>query len=276
MLCNPQSSSNLPAQETLPDPKGQQRPIRSYVLRQGRFTPAQQRAIAAQWGRFGIDYRGHYRDWTALFPRHAPMVFEIGFGNGHALHAAASHDKGRNYLGVDVHGPGVGQLIQRLIASDSDNVRIYQHDAVAVLMHEIDDASLDEVRIFFPDPWPKKRHTKRRLIQPPFARLLAQKIAVGGRLYLATDWRDYVEQMWDVLDATEGFANHAGPRAAIDRPVWRPQTHFEQRGIRRGHAVWDLRYDRLNTIDATRERTAATACQEQALLLPRERVISKK
>jgi len=213
------------------------------VLRQGRFTPAQQRAFDQQWPRFGLDYAGVPRDFDAAFGRHAPRVLEIGFGNGEALRFAAAQDPARDIIGIEVHAPGVGRLLNALAADDARNVRLYHHDAVEVLHNEIADASLDEVRIYFPDPWHKKRHNKRRLVNPDFAALLVSKLAAGGRLHLATDWQDYAEQMWDVLDATPGLVNRAGPRGTVPRPEWRPQTHFETRGQKLGHGVWDLLYD---------------------------------
>ena len=221
-----------------------ERPIRSFVLRQGRFTPAQQRAFDALWPRFGLDYVGKQRDFHAVFPRNAPRVAEIGFGNGEALRYAARHDRDRDYIGIEVHAPGVGRLLNALAEDGSDHVRVYHHDAVEVLTREIADASLDEIRIYFPDPWHKKRHNKRRLLNPEFAALLARKLRDGGRLHMATDWQDYAGQMWDVLDATPGLRNRAGPRGHVPRPAWRPQTHFESRGQRLGHGVWDLLYDK--------------------------------
>jgi tRNA (guanine-N7-)-methyltransferase len=226
-----------------------QRKIRSFVLRQGRFTDAQQRAFDELWPRFGLDYapseRGAApRDYDAAFGRSAPRVVEIGFGNGEALRYAAQHDQDRDYIGIEVHAPGVGRLLNALAQDGSDHVRVYRHDAVEVLQHEIADGALDEIRIYFPDPWHKKRHNKRRLVQPEFAALLARKLRIGGRLHLATDWQDYAEQMWDVLDATDGLRNRAGARGHVPRPDWRPQTHFESRGQKLGHGVWDLLYDR--------------------------------
>ena len=220
------------------------RQIRSFVLRQGRFTEAQQRAFDTLWPRFGLDYTGQSRDYDAVFGRQALRVLEIGFGNGEALRFAAAQDPERDYIGLEVHAPGVGRLLNALAEDGSDHVRLYHHDAVEVLQHEIADGSLDEVRIYFPDPWHKKRHNKRRLIQPGFAALLATKLRVGGRLHAATDWQDYAEQMWDVFDATPGLRNRAGPRGHVPRPPWRPQTHFETRGQKLGHGVWDLVYDR--------------------------------
>ena len=225
------------------------RKVRSFVLRQGRFTEAQQRAFDLLWPRFGLDYApeardGAPRDFDTAFSRHAPRILEIGFGNGEALRYSAARDPARDHIGIEVHAPGVGRLLNALAEDGATNVRLYHHDAVEVLEREIADASLDEVRIYFPDPWHKKRHHKRRLVNPPFAALLVRKLAPGGRLHLATDWQDYAEQMWDVLDATPGLTNTAGPRGHVPRPDWRPQTHFESRGQRLGHGVWDLLYRR--------------------------------
>jgi tRNA (guanine-N7-)-methyltransferase len=222
-----------------------QRKVRSFVLRQGRFTDAQQRAFERLWPQFGLDYTGIPRDFDACFGRHAPRLLEIGFGNGEALHFSALRDPQRDHIGIEVHAPGVGRLLNALARDGVSNVRVYHHDAVEVLEHEIADGALDEVRIYFPDPWHKKRHHKRRLINAAFAALLVRKLAPGGRLHLATDWFDYAEQMWDVLDATPGLVNRAGPRGHVPRPDWRPQTHFEARGLRLGHGVWDLLYDRV-------------------------------
>ena len=221
------------------------RKIRSFVLRQGRFTEAQQRAFDELWPRFGLDYAGQTRDFDAVFGRSAPRVVEIGFGNGEALRFAAKQDPARDCIGIEVHAPGVGRLLNALAEDGSDHVRVYRHDAVEVLEREIADGALDEVRIYFPDPWHKKRHHKRRIVQPDFAALLVRKLRIGGRLHLATDWEAYAEHMWDVLDATPGLHNRAGPRGAVPRPEWRPQTHFETRGRKLGHGVWDLLYDRV-------------------------------
>ena len=226
-----------------------QRQIRSFVLRQGRFTPAQQRAFDERWPRFGLDYSAEIRDFDAVFNRKAKRVVEIGFGNGEALRFAARQDPSRDYIGIEVHAPGVGRLLNWLAEDGSDHVRLYRHDAVEVLENEIADSSLDEIRIYFPDPWHKKRHHKRRLVQPEFARLLVRKLAADGRLHLATDWEGYAEHMWDVLDATPGLINRTGPRGQVPRPEWRPQTHFETRGQKLGHGVWDLIYDRNSDAD---------------------------
>ncbi|MBB3344256.1 tRNA (guanosine(46)-N7)-methyltransferase TrmB [Luteimonas sp. RC10] len=220
------------------------REVRSFVLRQGRFTPAQQRAFDDAWPRFGLDYTGTPRDLDAVFGRQALRILEIGFGNGEALRHSARMDLARDHIGIEVHAPGVGRVLNGLAEDGSDHVRVYHHDAVEVLRNEIADGALDEIRIYFPDPWHKKRHNKRRLVQPAFAALLVTKLRLGGRLHLATDWQDYAEQMWDVLDATAGLRNRVGPRGHVPRPPWRPQTHFESRGLKLGHGVWDLLYDR--------------------------------
>jgi tRNA (guanine-N7-)-methyltransferase len=220
------------------------RPIRSFVLRQGRQTDAQKRAFELHWPNLGLDYTGAPRDFDAAFGRPAPRVLEIGFGNGEQLLFAAQNEPARDFIGVEVHGPGVGRLLNAAAEAGLTNLRVYQHDAVEVLEHEIAPASLDEVRIYFPDPWHKKRHNKRRLVQPGFVGLLCDRLRPGGLLHLATDWENYAEHMWDVLDAEPRLHSRAGARGFVPRPEWRRQTHFETRGLKLGHGVWDLLYDR--------------------------------
>nr|WP_240922229.1 tRNA (guanosine(46)-N7)-methyltransferase TrmB [Oleiagrimonas sp. C23AA] len=213
-------------------------------MREGRITPAQQRAFDAHWQRFGLDYRGTPRDLDTVFERKAPRVLEIGFGNGEALAWACEHDPERDYIGIEVHRPGVGRLMNALAEQHAQNVRVYRHDAVEVLRDEIAPGALDEVRIWFPDPWPKKRHHKRRIVQPALAELLASRMAPGGLLHLATDWAEYAEHMREVMEAAPGWHNQVAPGAYAERPDWRIQTHFERRGLRLGHGVWDLLYVR--------------------------------
>lgn len=222
-----------------------QRQVRSFVLRQGRLTPGQQRALDEQWPRFGLDYTGQPRDLGAIFGRAAPRVVEIGFGNGEQLLFACANEPGKDFLGIEVHAPGVGRLLHGAAAQGLANLRVYCHDAVEVLQHELAEGSLDEVRIYFPDPWHKKRHHKRRLVQPGFVALLAGRLKPGGLLHLATDWEDYARQMLEVCDAEPRLRNRAGPGGTVARPQWRRQTHFEARGLRLGHGVWDLLYDRI-------------------------------
>jgi tRNA (guanine-N7-)-methyltransferase len=228
-----------------PDPTPpRRRPIRSFVLRQGRQTEAQKRAFEQHWSRYGLApaFAGVTRDFDAVFGRAADKVVEIGFGNGEQLLFAASNEPDRDFIGIEVHGPGVGRLLNAAAAENLTNLRVYQHDAVEVLRDEIADGSLFEVRIYFPDPWHKKKHNKRRLVQPAFVSMLCDKLSAGGRIHLATDWEPYAEHMWDVLDAEPRLLNVAGPRGAIPRPDWRRQTHFETRGQKLGHGVWDLLY----------------------------------
>lgn len=227
-----------------PDQDRVRRPVRSFVLRTGRMTPAQQRAFDQHWSRFGLEPTGLPRDWDAVFGRSAERVVEIGFGNGEALQFAAGNEETRDFIGIEVHTPGVGRLLNSIAEHQLSNVRIFRHDAVEVLREEFAPGSLAEVRIYFPDPWHKKRHHKRRLLQPAFVALLAERLASGGRLHLATDWQDYAEQMIDVVESNRAFINEAGAATAVARPPWRPPTRFEDRGIRLGHQVADLIYRR--------------------------------
>ncbi len=222
----------------------ERRQVRSFVLRQGRITPSQERAMRELWPNYGIDYTGMARDLHAPFDRNAPLVLEIGFGNGDALLHAATADPARDYIGIEVHAPGVGRALTGIEAAQLRNARVYRHDALEVLQHEIASGALDEVRIYFPDPWHKKRHHKRRLVRAETAALIADRLRVGGLLHLATDWQPYAEHMRDVLDAEPALRNRAGARGSVPRPDWRPQTRFEQRGIGLGHGVCDLLYER--------------------------------
>jgi tRNA (guanine-N7-)-methyltransferase len=233
-----------------PDPLAQagdgerRRRIRSFVRREGRFTPAQQRGFAQHWTRYGLDAADGPPDWSQVFSRTAPLVLEIGFGNGEQLLWSAGNEPERNFIGIEVHRPGVGRLMNALAVDNVNNVRLYNHDAVDVLDRIIGEAALSEVRIYFPDPWPKKRQQKRRLIQPEFVTLLAARVATGGRLHLATDWAEYAEHMLAVLDASVHWRNLAGMGTFSLRPPTRIETHFERRGVRLGHGVWDLLYER--------------------------------
>ena len=218
------------------------RRVRSFVLRQGRMTPGQDRALSELLPRYAVP-EGPV-DFRALFGRDARRTLEIGFGDGHNLAELARRHPDQDFLGCEVHRPGVGRLLLNIEAEGLANLRVYPDDALPLLRERIPDASLDAILIYFPDPWPKKRHHKRRLLQPALATLLARKLKIGGLLHLATDWQDYAEQMWDVLDAEPLLKNEGGPRGWFDRPAWRPQTHFEARGLKLGHGVWDLLYQR--------------------------------
>ena len=221
------------------------RPIRSYVLRTGRMTPGQQRAYDQNWRRWGLEHGDGPMDSAQVFGRVAPVVLEIGFGMGQSLVDMALAAPERNFIGVEVHKPGVGRLLHSMEERGVDNIRVYCHDAVEVLRDCLADGSLDTVQIFFPDPWHKKRHNKRRLIQPAFVEQLRQKLQPGGTLHLATDWENYAEQMLEVLEAAPGLANSHGAAQFAPRPEHRPLTKFELRGERLGHGVWDLIYTRV-------------------------------
>ncbi len=218
------------------------RPIRSFVLRQGRVSNAQLRALETLLPRYGIAYTHTPIDLPRAFGRAAPTVLEIGFGMGETTAQIAIDHPENNYLAIDVHTPGVGSLLKLIEESRLPNVRIIQHDAVEILRHMIAPRSLAGTHIFFPDPWPKSRHHKRRLIQPGFVSLLADRLRSGGYVHVATDWRDYAEQVLAVLRAEPELANTAIDFAA--RPEYRPLTKFEQRGLRLGHGVWDLIFTR--------------------------------
>lgn len=221
----------------------QHRPIRSFVLRAGRLGAGQQKAIEELGPRYVLPYQSEPLDLAASFGREAPKVLEIGFGMGQATAEIAREHPDIDYLGVEVHTPGVGALLKLIGEQGIANLRIIQHDAVEVLRHMIPQAGLNGIHIFFPDPWHKKRHHKRRLIQPAFARLLAERLRPGGYLHLATDWEDYARQMLEVLGATPLLRNSAETYAP--RPHYRPLTKFEQRGMRLGHGVWDLVFLRV-------------------------------
>lgn len=220
------------------------RGIRSFVLRQGRATASQKRAFDQYGERYCLPYTGEAKDFSRVFPQAGELVVEIGFGNGEQLLFAAHNEPQRNFIGIEVHAPGVGRTLNGIAQEGLENVRVYQHDAVDVLRDEIADASLSEVRVYFPDPWHKKRHHKRRIIQPDFVKLLCRKLKPGGLLHLASDWREYVGHMWEVCDNEPMLRNSAGPGGSVPRPAWRRQTHFETRGLNLGHGVWDLLYIR--------------------------------
>ncbi len=217
-------------------------PIRSFVLRAGRMGSGQVRALAELGPRFILPFTTEQPDWDAHFGRCAPRVLEIGFGMGDATAAVAAAQPGTDFIGIEVHPPGVGALLKRIGENGLRNLRIVQHDAVPVLQQMVAPATLAGVHIWFPDPWHKKKHHKRRLIQPDFVALLASRLAPGGYLHCATDWQPYAEQMLLVLSQQAGLRNSA--TAYAPRPDWRPLTKFENRGLRLGHGVWDLVFRR--------------------------------
>ena len=231
-------------------PEAARRSVRSFVRREGRITPAQQQALDRLWALYGIDEPGTPYDAQQWFGRVAPLVVEIGFGSGDHLADSAAARPDDNFLGIEVHRPGVGRLLQRVEREGLSNLRAVCADAVEVLSQVLPAGSVDEVQILFPDPWPKKRHHKRRLIQPAFAEVLARVLRPGGVLRLATDWADYAEHMRAVLDPLPQFENLAGIAGYLPRPDTRQTTRFEARGLRLGHRVFDLGYQRAGRVGA--------------------------
>jgi tRNA (guanine-N7-)-methyltransferase len=218
------------------------RPIRSFVLRQGRFSPAQQRARDTLLPRFGIPYAPALLDLAAIFGRDNPKILEIGSGMGEATAAIAEAQPDRDFLAIEVHSPGVGGLLKLIEDKRLANLRVVQHDAVDVVAHMIAPGALAGIHVFFPDPWPKKRHHKRRLLQPEFITALAERLAAGGYLHVATDWEDYATDILAtastealLVNTTESFA---------PRPAYRAATKFERRGLKLGHGVWDIVFER--------------------------------
>ncbi len=226
------------------------RTIRSFVRRIGRMSYRQEQALTDLWAQYGLVHDQGLLDFSAAFGRRAPCVLEIGFGMGHSLAQQALEHPEVNFLGIEVHKPGIGNLLSSIADSHLTNVRIINADAVETLEIGIANESLDAAQIFFPDPWPKRRHVKRRLIQEPFVKLLSQKLKTEGQLLLATDWEDYAQQMMKVLSANLELENLAGQNQFSTRLAARAVTKFEQRGHQLGHKVWDLGFKKVEFIPA--------------------------
>lgn len=221
------------------------RRIKSFVKRSGRMTELQRQAYQSNWQRYGLERGTGYIDFEQIFSNQQPVILEIGFGMGKSLAEMVRKNPDKNYIGIEVHRPGVGKLLALVAEQGSDNIRIYEDDAVEVLKSSIHDQSLSGVQVYFPDPWHKKRHNKRRLIQTDFVDLLVEKIKSGGVIHLATDWEPYAEQMLKVLSANPAIRNQIVEDVYAPRPEWRPETKFEQRGARLGHGVWDLLFEKI-------------------------------
>jgi tRNA (guanine-N7-)-methyltransferase len=226
-----------------PNHEAFKRRIRSFVRRQGRLTPGQQKALDTLWPKYGLSIE-HPLKPVEIFGRSAPLTLEIGFGNGASLAEMAANQPDSDFIGIEVHRPGVGHLLRKLEAGGLDNVRVFCHDAVEILEHSIADGCLHRVLLFFPDPWPKKKHHKRRIVQPAFVELVARKLTAGGQFHMATDWHPYAEHMLQVMATSRDFINCSESGRYSSRPDYRPVTKFEERGQRLGHAVWDLVYTR--------------------------------
>lgn len=223
-------------------PQYRDKPIRSFVIRTGRMTDGQKASYESHWAQYGLDLADGLLDMEKTFGRRAPLVVEIGFGMGDSLYQMCLSKADTDFIGIEVHSPGVGRLMNCASESELDNLRVYLADAKDVLSECIPEGSVDRVQIYFPDPWHKKKHKKRRLVQSEFILQLTPKISSGGRIHLATDWQDYAEQMLAVMEANESYSNVSGEGRYSERPDWRPETKFERRGHRLGHGVWDLIY----------------------------------
>lgn len=221
------------------------RQIRSFVRRQGRLTQKQDQAILQHWLTFGLDYQPTRLDFQSCFNNQLPVVVEIGFGMGTSLVQMAKENPNCNYLGIEVHRPGVGACIAAALEADLKNLRVICHDAIDVLENMIPDQSLQTVQLFFPDPWQKIRHHKRRIINPVFIQLVRKKLQKEGVVHLATDWQNYANQMLNVMSQAEGYQNLAQDKSYVPRPASRPLTKFELRGQRLGHGVWDLMFKKV-------------------------------
>lgn len=222
----------------------QHRAIRSFVLRQGRLTKGQHYALENFWPLYGIEQAESKLNFSTLFQREAPITLEIGFGNGDSLATMAKASPERNFLGIEVHRPGVGRLLHLIDEYELSNLRIIHDDAINVLKQRIPKQTIDKVQLFFPDPWHKKKHNKRRIVQPEFVQLIHSLLVTDGIFHLATDWEDYAHHMRDVMQVTDNFQSTANTPFST-RPVSRPLTKFENRGLKLGHGVWDLLYKAL-------------------------------
>ena len=221
------------------------RKIRSFVLREGRLTKGQAHAIESQWPTMGLDYSPTPLVLSDVFGREADTVLEIGFGMGASLVQMAKDSPEQNFIGIEVHKPGVGSCLSDAAIAEVTNLRVYHHDAMEVLEQAIADGSLARVQLFFPDPWHKKRHHKRRIVQAEFAELIRGKLKIGGVFHMATDWEEYSEHMLEVMQAAPGYKNQSSDGTVVPRPDHRPLTKFEARGHRLGHGVWDLMFERI-------------------------------
>ncbi|MFT2089406.1 tRNA (guanosine(46)-N7)-methyltransferase TrmB [Paraglaciecola sp. 2405UD69-4] len=220
------------------------RKIQSFVKREGRLTQGQARAIEQYWPTMGLEHSAGALDFSDVFGRKAPVVLEIGFGMGKSLVEMAANEPEKDFVGIEVHRPGVGACLNEAAEQNVTNLRVFEHDAVEILADCVADNSLARVQLFFPDPWHKTRHHKRRIVQSEFVQKLRTKLAIGGVFHMATDWENYAEHMLEVMSQAEGFKNQSATSDYVPRPDQRPLTKFEQRGHRLGHGVWDLMFER--------------------------------
>ncbi|GAC32917.1 tRNA (guanosine(46)-N7)-methyltransferase TrmB [Paraglaciecola polaris] len=220
------------------------RKIQSFVKREGRLTKGQEKAIESNWETMGLEHKSGLLNMNEVFERSAPVVLEIGFGMGKSLVTMAKNEPDKDFIGIEVHRPGIGACLADAQEQGVTNLRVYEHDAVEVLADCIADGSLSRMQLFFPDPWHKKRHHKRRIVQPEFVEKLRGKLAIGGVFHMATDWENYAEHMLEIMSVAPGYKNLSSSNGYVPRPEQRPLTKFEQRGHRLGHGVWDLMFER--------------------------------
>jgi tRNA (guanine-N7-)-methyltransferase len=223
----------------------QDRTIRSFVRRTGRLTPSQKKALVELWPTYGLEFTSSPTKFDSIFSVRRPVVLEIGFGNGETLVEQALQDSDRNFLGVEVHDPGVGHCLLKAQAAGIVNLRLINHDAIDVLRQQIPEASLARVNLYFPDPWPKKRHHKRRIVQPEFIELVATRLVSGGTLNIATDWANYAEHIDEIISHSVRFKCTQRRKHDGDQPLDRPRTKFERRGLRKGHQIWDWCFKKI-------------------------------
>lgn len=224
------------------DSQPQNRTIRSFVRRTGRLTPSQERALVDLWPQYGIDFSERPLDLKSIFGRSAPIVLEIGFGNGETLVQQAAENRDKDFIGIEVHEPGVGHCLLKARDADVDNLRLISHDAIDVLSSQIGVRTLSRVNLYFPDPWPKKKHHKRRILQHDFLQLVADRLRTHGTLNVATDWANYAEHIDEILSQSDRFECSERGEHYGDRPLDRPQTKFERRGLKKGHRIYDWRF----------------------------------
>ena len=244
-MTHPEQPNTEPQNEELQENKYLRR-IRSFVLREGRLTKGQQRSLDLFWPTMGLEYQATPYDMKAVFGREADLVLEIGFGMGKSLVQMAKAAPEKDFIGIEVHKPGVGACLGEAETEGVKNLRVFEHDAIEILNDSIADNSLSTVQLFFPDPWHKKRHHKRRIVQAEFAQLLRRKLKIGGVFHMATDWENYAEHMLEVMKVAEGYSNLSQTNDYVPRPEYRPLTKFENRGVNLGHGVWDLMFRKEN------------------------------
>jgi len=245
-MCEQAPSDNTPAEDSKIDDNMKMRKIKSFVKRVGRMSERQKLALKQHWSQMGLECQDGLIDIKQTFDSTGAVTLEIGFGMGRSLVEQATSNPDTNYIGIEVHAPGVGACLAEAAGNSISNLRVYEHDAVEVLNDCIKDQSIDTLQLFFPDPWHKTKHNKRRIVQDEFVQKIRSKLKIGGVFHMATDWEDYAKHMLKVMSVAQGYENTSSTGDYVERPTWRPLTKFEQRGHRLGHGVWDLIFKRVD------------------------------